>query len=55
MPPYMGDVWVIGMRLGDTAISVCPFTKEGLGPEEENTDQCLMLYYHGWWICSVTL
>ena len=29
--PYMGDVWVIGTWFGTAAISVCPFTKEGLG------------------------
>ena len=38
----MGDVWVIGTRVGTPAISVCPFTMEGLGPEEENAEQCSM-------------
>ena len=28
--PYMGDVWVIGTGVGTAAISVCPFTTEGL-------------------------
>ena len=43
MLPYMGDVWVIGT-------GVCPFTMEGLGPKEENAEQCLMPWYHRWWI-----
>ena len=34
--PYMDDVWVIGIGVGTAAISVCPFTTEGLGPEDEN-------------------
>ena len=32
--------------------SVCPFTMEGLGPEEENAEQCSMPWYHRWWIVS---
>ena len=31
--PYMGDMWVIGSGVGTVAISVCPFTMEGLGPQ----------------------
>ena len=38
----MGDVWVIETGVGTAAISVCPFTMEGLGPEEENAEQCSM-------------
>ena len=48
--PYMGEVWVIGTRVGNAAISVCPFTMEGLGLEEENAEQCWMPWYHRWWI-----
>ena len=48
--PYMGDVWVIGTGVGTAAISVCPFTTEGLGPEDENAEQCSMPWYHRWWI-----
>ena len=36
--PYMGDLWVIGSGVGTAAISVCPFTMEGLGPEEQNAE-----------------
>ena len=36
--PYMGDVWVIGTGVGTAAISVCPFTTEGLGQEDENAE-----------------
>ena len=50
MLPYMGDVWVIGTGVGNTAISACPITMEGLGPEEENAEQCSMPCYHRWWI-----
>ena len=32
------------------SLSVCPFTMEGLGPEEENVEQCSMPWYHRWWI-----
>ena len=38
MLPYMGDVWVIGTGVGNTASSVCPFTMEGLGPKEESAE-----------------
>ena len=48
--PYMGDVWVIGTRVGTAAISVCPFTTDGLGPEDENAEECSMPWYHRWWI-----
>ena len=48
--PYMGDVWVIGTGVGTAAITVCPFTTEGLGPEDENAEQCSMPVYHRWWI-----
>ena len=48
--PYMGDVWVIGTGVGTTAISVCQFTTEGLGPEDENAEQFSMPWYHRWWI-----
>ena len=48
--PYMGDVRVIGSGVGAAAISVCPFTMEGLGPEEENAERCSMHWYHWWWI-----
>ena len=27
-----------------------PFTTEGLGPEDENAEQCSMPWYHHWWI-----
>ena len=40
--PYMGDMWVMGTGVGTAAISVCPFKMEGLGPEEENDEQCSM-------------
>ena len=40
--PCMGDVWVIATGDGTAAISVCPFTMKGLGPEEENAEQCSM-------------
>ena len=50
MVPYMGDVWVIGTGVGNAAISLCPFTMEGLGLEEENAEQCSMPWYHRWWI-----
>ena len=46
----MGDVWVIGTGVGTAAMSVCPFTTEGLGPEDENAEQCAMPWYHRWWI-----
>ena len=39
---YMGDVRVIGTRVGTAAISACPFMMEGLVPEEENAEQCSM-------------
>ena len=48
MVPYMGDMWVIGTGFGNAAISVCPFTMEVLGPEEENAEQCSMPWYHQW-------
>ena len=35
---------------GTAAISVCPFTTEGLGPEDENAEECSMPSYHRWWI-----
>ena len=44
--PYMGDVWVIGTRVRTAAISVCPSTTEGLGPEDENAEQCSMPWYN---------
>ena len=47
---YMGDVWVIGTGVGTAAISVTPFTTEGLGPEDENAEQCSMPCYHRSWI-----
>ena len=47
---YMGDTWVIGTGVGTAAISVCPFTMEGLGPEDVNAPQCSMPSYHRWWI-----
>ena len=47
--PYMGDVWVIGTEVGTAAISVCPFTREGLGPEDGDAEQCSMPWYHRWW------
>ena len=47
--PYMGDGLVIGTGVGNTAISVCPFMMEGLGPEEENAKQYSMPWYHRWW------
>ena len=50
MLPYMGDVWVIETWVENAAISVCPFTMEGLGPAEENAEQCSMPSYHRWWI-----
>ena len=46
--PYMGDVWAIGTGVGTAAIGVCPFTMEGLRPEEENAEQCSMPRYHRW-------
>ena len=46
--PYTGDVWVIGTGVGTAAISVCPFTTEALGPEDENAEQCSMPWYHRW-------
>ena len=49
MLPYMGDVWVIGSGVGNASISVCPFTIEGLGLEEDNAEQCLMPWYYWWW------
>ena len=48
--PYMGDVWVIGTGAGTAPISVCPFTTEVQGPEDENAEQCSMPWYHRWWI-----
>ena len=42
--PYIDDVWVIGTGVGNAVISVCPFTMEGLGPQEENAEQCSMPY-----------
>ena len=48
--PYMGDVWVNGTGVGTAAINVCPFTTEGLGPEDENAKRCSMPWYHRWWI-----
>ena len=48
--PYMGEVWVIGTGVGTAAISVCPFTTEGLGLEDENAEECSMPWYHRWWI-----
>ena len=50
MVPYMGDVWVIGTWVGNAAISGCPLTMEGLGPQEENAEHCSMPWYHRWWI-----
>ena len=47
--PYMGNVWVIGTGVGTAAISVCPFTTEGPGPEDEKAEQCSMPWYHCWW------
>ena len=49
MVPYMGDVWVIGTRVGNATISMCPFTREGLGLEKENAEQCPMPWCHLWW------
>ena len=46
----MGDLWVIGIGVGTAAICVCPFTPEGLGPEDENAEQYWMPCYHRWWI-----
>ena len=46
----MGDVWVIGTGVGTAAISVHPFTTEGLGPEDVNAEQCSMPWYPRWWI-----
>ena len=48
--PYMGDACVIGTGVGTAALSVCPFTTEGLGPEDENAEQCSMPWYHRWWM-----
>ena len=50
--PYMGDLWVIGTGVGTAAISVCPFTTEGLGPEDKKPEECSMPWYHRWWIPS---
>ena len=50
MIPYMGDTWIIGIGVLNAAISVCPFTMEGFGPEEKNAEQCWMPWYHRWWI-----
>ena len=47
---HMGDVWVIGTGVGNAAIGPCPFTTEGLGPKDDNAEQCWMPCYHGWWI-----
>ena len=44
--PYMGDVRVIRTRVGTAAISVCPFTTERCGVEDENAEQCSMPLYH---------
>ena len=46
----MADVWVIGTGVGTAAISVCPFTTEGPGPEDENAEQCSMPRYNRWGI-----
>ena len=48
--PYVGDVWVIGSGVGSATISVRPFTMGGLGPEEENAEQCSMPWYNQWWV-----
>ena len=45
--PYMGDLWVIGTGVRTAAISVCPFTTEGLGPEDEHAEECSMPWYPG--------
>ena len=44
--PYIGGVWVIGTSVGTAAISVCSFTMEGLGPEDEDAEQCSMPWCH---------
>ena len=46
--PYMGNVWIIGTGVGTATISVCRFTTEGLGPEDENAEQCSIPWYHRW-------
>ena len=46
----MGGVWVIGTGKRTLAMSLCPFTTERLGAEDDNAKRFSMPWYHRWWI-----